>query len=111
LPPLFSKAVVDIAKLRDYCLDDSHPRGRFKARVFLAALGLTRADAELLQNALLAAANAPTAIFTTTRADPYGQRYQLDFPLTTPTGTATIRSAWIVLTGDDVLRLTTCYVL
>jgi hypothetical protein len=32
-------AIVDIAKLRDYCLDSRHPRGRHKARVFAATLG------------------------------------------------------------------------
>ena len=44
-------------------------------------------------------------------ADEYGKRYLLDFSLTTPTGSATIRSAWIVLAGQNVLRLTSCYVL
>jgi hypothetical protein len=33
-------AIVEISKLRDYCLDPHHPRGRYKARVFLSALGL-----------------------------------------------------------------------
>lgn len=27
-------AIVELAKLRDYCLSQSHPRGRHKARVF-----------------------------------------------------------------------------
>ena len=35
----------------------------------------------------------------------------LDFEIATIVGTATIRSAWIVLTAQDVLRLTSCYVL
>ncbi len=39
--PNSDRAVVDIAKLRDYCLNPAHPRGRHKARVFAAALGLT----------------------------------------------------------------------
>ena len=34
-------AVVDPAKLRDYCLNPKHPRGRHKARVFAASLGMT----------------------------------------------------------------------
>ncbi len=46
--PNAERAVVDIAKLRDYCLNFEHPRGRHKARVFAAALGLTTADAEML---------------------------------------------------------------
>jgi hypothetical protein len=43
--------------------------------------------------------------------DEFGQRYVLDFPMTTTAGTATVRSGWIVLAGTDVLRLTSCYLL
>lgn len=34
-------AVVEIKKLRGYCLNPLHPRGRHKARVFSSVLGLT----------------------------------------------------------------------
>jgi hypothetical protein len=37
--PNGERAVVDIRKLRDYCLSAKHRRGRHKARVFEAALG------------------------------------------------------------------------
>ena len=40
---------VDIAKIRDYCLNLSHPRGRHKARVFQASLGITVDDSEELR--------------------------------------------------------------
>jgi len=63
-------AVVDIAKLRDYCLNPNHPRGRHKARVFAAALGLTADDAETLCDALMAAAR--TAEAAATDQDEYG---------------------------------------
>ena len=49
--PNGDRAIVDIAKLRDYCLNAGHPRGRHKARVFVAALGLTVADADGLADA------------------------------------------------------------
>ncbi len=39
--PNGERAVVDIIKLQDYCLNPAHPRGQHKARVFAAALGLT----------------------------------------------------------------------
>lgn len=32
--PNADRAVVGLAKLRDYCLSPTHPRGRHKARVF-----------------------------------------------------------------------------
>ena len=107
----FGGIVVDVAKLRDYCLSDSHPRGRHKARVFRSRLGLTANDAELLRKALLDAADGRQEQLQLTNADEYGQRYILDFPMTTAAGSATVRSAWIVLAGQGVLRLTSCYVL
>lgn len=55
--PNAEQAFVDMAKLRDYCLDVSHPRGKHKARVFQSRLGLGPADAERLRDDLLAAAH------------------------------------------------------
>jgi hypothetical protein len=107
----FGSIVVDVAKLRDYCLSDHHPRGRHKARVFRSRLGLTAGDADLLVRALLDAARVHQDDLRPTVADDYGQRYVLDFEMTTAAGTATVRSAWIVLGSHDVLRFTSCYVL
>ena len=53
LLPNGENAIVDIRKLRDYCLNPDNPRGSNKARVFAAALGITVADAELLREKLL----------------------------------------------------------
>jgi hypothetical protein len=103
------QAVVDIAKLRDYCLNVEHPRGRRKARVFAAALGLTAADADMLRNALLVAARSEEA--TPTEQDSYGQRYVVDFSMIGPAGGATVRSSWIIRRDEDFPRLTSCYVL
>ncbi len=100
-----------MAKLSDYCLSDSHPRGRHKARVFRSRLGLTSADTEFLRDALLEAIQNHEDELQPSAADEYGQRFVLDFALATTTGSATVRSTWIVLTGGDVLRLTSCYVL
>ena len=44
--PNGDKAVVEIEKLSQYCLNPLHPRGRHKARVFESALGITGEDAE-----------------------------------------------------------------
>ena len=107
----FGNIVVEIAKLRDYCLSDTHPRGRHKARVFRSRLGLTANDAELLRRTLLDAARDRQDDLQPTDADEFGQRYVLDFPMTTAAGSAMVRSAWIVLARQDVLRLTSCYVL
>jgi hypothetical protein len=102
-------AFVDVAKLRDYCLNPNHPRGRHKARVFLAALGLTAAHAGDLRDALLAAAQTEDA--TLGDRDEYGKRYVLDFLMMDPARQAHVRSVWIVRVGEDGPRLSTCYVL
>jgi hypothetical protein len=102
-------AVVDIVKLRDYCLNGHHPRGRHKARVFAASLELSVADAEKLRRALLDAARNGEASEST--IDSYGTRYNLDFLFSHAGRQATIRSAWIVRRGESFARLTSCYVL
>ena len=101
-------AIVDIQKLRVYYLNPHHPRGRNKARVF-ASVGIREADAEELRTALLAAARNAEALPGVVNS--YGQRYIVDFDLVRQGRTVRIRSTWIVLTGEDLPRLTSCYLL
>ena len=93
--PNATQAKVDIAKLRDYCLSNSHPEGRHKARVFLSALDLSAQEAEFLRRAILDAVVSGEAAHTDT--DAFGSRYLMDFELTRGTKRATIRTAWIVM--------------
>lgn len=102
-------AVVEIRKLRDYCLNPAHPRGRNKARVFYSVLGLTADDAEKLRQRLYLAARSEEA--TSTERDEYGQRYMLDFELETREASATVRSGWIVRHEENFPRFTSCWVL
>lgn len=111
MAPRFASIVINVEKLRDYCLSGIHPRGRHKARVFRSRLGIAAKDADLLQRALADAARQRAAELRETAVDEYGKRYLLDFPMTTDFGTATARSTWIVLVDEDVLRFITCYVL
>lgn len=103
-------AVVDIEKLRGYCLSAQHPEGRHKARVFLATLGMTATDAEKLREILLSAAAAQDDV-SMTGADEYGRRYTLDVHVVWGSREATIRSAWIIKSGEEFPRLVSCYVL
>jgi len=105
--PNAERAVVDIRKVRDYCLNPGHDEGKHKARLFTAALGMTRVAAEDLRNALLRAAKTDDARLG--RRDEYGQRYILDFVLEWQGRRAMIRSSWIVEHGSDVPKLTSCY--
>jgi hypothetical protein len=107
--PNADRALVDIAKLEEYCLNPDHPRGRHKARVFASALGLTKEHAEELKQAILDSARIVEAQIG--EVDEYGHRYLVDFMMIGPSGECTVRSAWIVRTGEEFPRLTTCYVL
>ena len=107
--PNADRAVVDIEKLRDYCLSTSHPRGRHKARVFTTTLGITSDDVEELKQAILSAVITEEA--TSTERDEYGQRYMVDFSMKRQGKEAVIRSSWIVRAGENYPRLTSCYVL
>ena len=101
-------AIVDIAKLRNYCLDPQHPRGRHKARVFAATLGLAQTDAECLRDALLRAAREADALVG--ESDEYGDRFTVDFELNRGNRRSVVRSAWIVLRDETAPRLTSCFV-
>ncbi len=106
--PNAGRAVVEIEKLRGYCLSAEHPRGRHKARVFAAVLGLSVGDAEALQQALHDAAMSGGAVLG--GADNYGQRYVIDFIMRGPAGAAVVRGAWIIRRDEDFPRFVSCYV-
>ena len=107
--PNAERAVVELRKLREYCLAVEHPRGRHKARVFESALGYTAENAEELRDVLLAEVRSEQAVPTET--DDYGRRYVIDTLVAGPAGSAIVRSAWIVRRDEDFPRLTSCYVL
>jgi len=101
-------AIVDIRKLRDYCLNPDNSRGRNKARVFAAALGITAKNAPILREKLLKIARTEEAQLG--EFDTYGQRYTINFAMETKTGKAMVCSGWIILHDETAPRLTTCYV-
>ena len=107
--PNGKRAVVEIAKVRDYCLNVAHPEGRHKARVFRAVLGIGPAESHMLQDRLLAAALDQES--AAGEVDQFGHRYVIDFPLEHAGRRALVRAAWIVLTNEDFPRLTSCYIL
>ena len=106
--PNGDRAIVDIRKFLDYCLNPQHPRGRNKARVF-ASVGIREADAQLLLMAVLAAAKENEA--QAGGASAYGQRYIVDFDLARPERAIRIGSTWMVRNRENLPRLTSSYVL
>src|SRR6266568_5734091 len=88
------------AKLEDYSLNASHRQGQHKARVFESVLGITIANQEVLRRAILdAAAHSDVALATGDNG--FGPTYALRFHITTPKGSATVLTAWIIRHNED----------
>lgn len=107
--PNAEHAIVDIAKLQDYCLDENHPVGKHKARVFKRVLGLTRADAWTLRQAILDAVKSQEDAVSGEH-DEFGSRFAVDVRIDGPAGSSLVRTGWLIRTDEDVPRLTTSYV-
>ena len=107
LLPHAQNGIVDIRKLRDYCLSSEHDDGRHKARLFSSILGMTADNAEELRQILLEAIKTREAQLG--RRDGFGQRYTLDFTIEWQNRSAILRSGWIIEHGSEIPRLTTCY--
>jgi hypothetical protein len=88
-------------KIEDDILNYSHPEGRHKARLFASILGITLSNAGILRRALLAAAATSDAAEPAVSAE-FGWRYALPVFISTLRGSATVRSVWIVLQGEDL---------
>lgn len=105
--PNAERAIVEIGKLRDYCLDLEHSDGKHKAHQFYVKIGMRVDNAEELREALLQAVQTDNAQLG--KNDVYGQRYTVDFTLKWHGRQATIRSGWIIDRGSEIPRLVTAY--
>jgi hypothetical protein len=105
--PEADRVIIDPGKLRDYVLSPTHSIGRFKA-VFFTRLGLTPENWERLEVEVRRLARQE-------EAEPggetfFGVKYVVRGIITGPMGTsATVRTVWIVLRGEQVPRLVTIY--
>ena len=111
--PNAENAVVDIEKLRDYCLNPEHPDGKHKARVFFAKLGITKDDAESLRQAILEGILLADAVEQVRTS--YGRRFAVDLLISKGEGIvlarAVVRTAWMIREEEDSPHLTTCFCL
>jgi hypothetical protein len=103
------RALVDIAKLRDYSLDPVHEEGKHKARVFKSALGISRGEAEWLKDQLMKFAQAEEC--EVGRRTDHGQRFVMNCLLTHSGKSARIRIVWNIRPNEDFPRMVTCYVI
>jgi hypothetical protein len=111
--PNAENAIIDIEKLRDYCLNPSHPEGKHKAHIFQKKLGIGRNDAERLRQVILKAVLESDALEQ--KPSLHGRRFIVEFKVSTLEGEgviqsrALIRTAWIIRDDEDFPRLTTCF--
>jgi hypothetical protein len=101
-------ANADKSKFTDYCLNENHPYGKHKARVFRAALGITVENWEILRNAILTAVLLNSAIDAGRNS--YGNIYVVDFDMNHNGRTAQVRTSWIIQEDENFPRLTSCYI-
>ena len=106
--PNRERALLDIRKIEDYCLNPAHPRGRHKARAFRAALGVGRNDAQWLRKSILEGIQGADAIELA--ADAWGVRWRVDVAVSRQGSSVLVRTLWIVRTGEDIPRFVTCWV-
>jgi hypothetical protein len=106
--PNNENAYIDIEKLKGYCLNFSHERGKHKARLFSSILGIKKENAQQLKNIILEAVKTNDA----TKADEsiYGKRFIVEFMLKNNKGEAKVRSTWIIRKYENYPRLTSCYI-
>ena len=105
--PNAEQAIIAPQKLRDYLLSPSHQRGRHKARVF-HALGFRAESWFVFETALREQHLTQDA--EELAGGRFGRRYRITAAITGPNGgTAIIRSAWIILHGEEIPRFVSAY--
>ncbi|MBB3837058.1 hypothetical protein FHS57_001052 [Runella defluvii] len=77
-----NRAFIDDRKLMDYCLSESHPIGKHKAKVFKSALGFSIEHFQQLKNAILQSILKNEANFT--ESNQYGDLYVVDIEVENP---------------------------
>ncbi|SRR6266545_8099845 len=107
--PHGNRAILDIRKIEEYCLNPTHPGGRHKARVFREALGIDGTNASWLREVLLEAVRKNEAIELAT--DAMGTRWRIDVPIARHGKRAVVRAIWIVRSGEIAPRFVTCWLL
>jgi hypothetical protein len=106
--PRARDAVIPTDKLMAYALDPDHPRGRHKARVFAAALGVGKSDWQYLRDQILE--GLVDADVRGTRITSYGVLYDVIVLVDGLNGaTQPVATIWLVA-GDHPPRLVSTWV-
>ena len=107
--PNYQNAIVKIEKLSGYCLNEYHPIGKHKARVFKSMLGITSDLAFKLKEQILSKIQLYNAVER--NSDEYGMRYFVDIDINNNNNTAKVRTSWIIKKNESNPILTSCFIL
>ena len=102
--PNFQSAVIDIEKFSGYILNEMHPRGKHKAKIFKSVLGFVKEDAEELKEIISIKIQDAEAVET--YKDVFGIRYYADLLYQD----VIIRTHWIIKSNEEFPRFVTCYI-
>jgi len=100
-------------KLTRYSMDENHPRGKNKARVWKSALGMDKSHADEVERQIMESLAGRPAFRD--MADRHGERFTVMVPVTGPNGrTVDVTTGWIYKREQDRIstkpRLVTCYI-
>jgi hypothetical protein len=105
--PNRESAYVPRSKLEDYLLSQTHPVGRWKAKVFRTA-GFDETKVGMLEQGLISIARSEEVKNVVTST--HGTKYVIEGLLETPTGTAVrVRTIWIMDADGQRPRFVTAY--
>ncbi len=100
--------IADVRKLRDYALNEEHPVGKHKARLFRELLAVTKDDWRFVAEQLVA--GLQRSLIERPRKSEHGLQYQVDVPVQGRNGvTKLVTSAWIIRSGEPP-QLTTAFI-
>jgi hypothetical protein len=102
------KLHLDIKKLREYCLNPNHPVGKHKARVFFAALGVTKKDSSDMKKLILK--KMEEAEIQLEYEDEYGKRISSVLELDINEKKAFVKTIWIIKRKENTAYFVTCYI-
>ena len=94
-------------KLVTYSLNFNHRDGKHKARLFSTKLGITIENKQILINKLQEIVLKDDVIYT--QKSQYGNKFVVDFFMSTKFGTSAVRSVWIIHHSENYPRLVTIY--
>lgn len=105
--PNGDRAIIPLEKLTGYCLNPDHAKGKHKARVFKAVLGITAENVEQLYKLVQQAAIEGDVVQRTVTS--FGEEFKLDWKIPETDGIQ-LRTLWIIESETDTPRLVSAFI-